>query len=246
MIGEERAHLGRSCDLGQKCVLRRAFRDRNQNKCLVLSRWGSDDDRSQEQFLRLNKGSQGIQGQWEVCGGWLLSLKGQTLLMLRKGLSQGCDGLPSLIFLIKPLARGRTMDLWSKSFTSAKFACYWNANIQVQQWVVITGWEVTLGKVEMDPYWHCGSSRAPALVSRSLFLLWRARHSWVRIFRKIYAPTATFPSRKRGYWDALLFSSSFKLLKTLPLLQRPSRLYLWLLLEQFTFLKLCWDLLLCT
>ena len=50
--------------LGKSAFLRRAFRSRNKNECLVFSRLGSNDDGSQEKFLRLNKESHGIQGQW--------------------------------------------------------------------------------------------------------------------------------------------------------------------------------------
>lgn len=134
MIGKKCICLGWSCDFWQKHFLRRAFRGRNKNKCLVFSRLGMEDDGSQGKFLRLNKESQGIQGQWRsMCRVTALIKRSDCVGSSEKvshRAAKNCQTWSSSLNPwpeIRPWFSGPKALYLGHSFSPAKYACYWNA-----------------------------------------------------------------------------------------------------------------------
>lgn len=64
MVRKKCIHLGWNCHFWQNHFLRSTYRGRRNKKYLVFNTINTNADGNQEEFLRLNKESQGIQGQW--------------------------------------------------------------------------------------------------------------------------------------------------------------------------------------
>lgn len=137
-----------------KAFFVKCFRGRNKNKRLVFSRLGNHDDGSQEKFLRLNKESQGIQGQWRSM--W------RVTALIKRSDSVGCSEEVSYRAVKNCQTWSSSLNPWPEigpwfsgpkafylghSFSPAKHACYWNAKHSCPAVDVIAVWEMTPGKV---------------------------------------------------------------------------------------------------
>lgn len=144
MVVRKCIHLRWNRDFWQKHFLRGTYRGRRNKTCSMFNRMETNADANQEKFLRLNKESQGIQGQWR--GIWWVTA------LIKRSDSAGCSEKVSPRAVKNCQTWSSTLNPWpdigpqlsspkavylGHSFSSPSRHVRQMPNVPVQQWDVI-------------------------------------------------------------------------------------------------------------